>query len=351
MNELVIDIGISEDDRGDITARLSRLPADTYTPYLETHNSHLGEVSEPMTDSNAKSHSVLRFPRIAARDLEGRAITLPDVFAGSSNLVVVAFRREQQSMVDSWISWFDTISATRPGLRGYEVPVLATRWSPARRFIDGGMARAVRDQEARRRTLTVYTDVRRVTDALAIPSTDTVTVLLVNADGRIRWRTTGSATERAGHELLAVLAAGDTHDVATGAGLSEVEQFEFAFEPRFRPLLAMIGVTPGTAHVTLTPERLVARFGPWTCETAIANVREACCTGPYRWYTAIGARGSFVDRGLTFGTTTKGGVCVLLREPVPGLVPVGSFRHPGITLTLAEPDRFVSSLRRRAGLE
>ena len=102
--------------------------------------------ANPMIGPSAKSPAVLRFPRLAARDLEGRAITLPDAFAGSSNLVVVAFRREQQSMVDSWISWFDTISKTHPGLRCYEVPVLATRWSPARRFIDGGMAQAVREQ-------------------------------------------------------------------------------------------------------------------------------------------------------------------------------------------------------------
>ena len=42
----------------------------------------------------------------------------------------------------------------------------------------------------------------------------------------------------------------------------------------------------------------MARFGPWTCETPIANVRDVCRTGPYRWFKAIGPRGSFVDRGL-----------------------------------------------------
>ena len=101
--------------------------------------------------------------------------------------------------------------------------------------------------------------------------------------------------------------------------------------------------------MTLSPERLVARFGPWTCETPVANVRAVCRTGPYRWFKAIGARGSLVDRGLTFGTTTAAGVCVLLREPVPGLVPVGAVLHPGITLTLAEPERFAASLRRTRG--
>jgi len=304
-----------------------------------------------MIELNDEDGVAWRFPRLDSRDLEGRGRVLPDDFEGSSNLVLVAFRREQQGMVDTWVAWFEGISAAYPGLRCYEVPVLATPWSAARGFIDGGMARAVREREARRRTLTVYTDVRRVTDALAIDDTGTVTVLLVGADGRVCWRTTGPMTEVAGAELLAVLGAGDAHEVAARSGLVAVEQFEFAFAPRFRWMLALIGVMPGTAYVSLSAERLVARFGPWTCETPVANVRAVCRTGPYRWFKAIGVRGSFVDRGLTFGTTTAGGACVLLRQPVPGLVPVGSLRHPGLTLTVAEPERFVASLRQRAGLE
>jgi hypothetical protein len=140
------------------------------------------------------------------------------------------------------------------------------------------------------------------------------------------------------------------HQVASRREVAAVEQFEFDFDPRFRWMLALVGVVPATAYVTVSPERLVARFGPWTCETPVANVREVCRTGPYRWFKAIGARGSFVDRGLTFGTTTAGGVCVLFREPVPGLVPVGSLRHPGLTLSVAEPERLAALLRRHAGL-
>ena len=109
----------------------------------------------------------------------------------------------------------------------------------------------------------------------------------------------------------------------------------------------MIGPSAKSPAMLRFP-RLAARDlgGP-----AITNMREVCITWPYRWFKAIGPRGSFVDRGLTFGTTTRRGVCVLLREPVPGLAPDGLLRHPGITLTLAEPDRFASSLHRRAGLE
>jgi hypothetical protein len=140
----------------------------------------------------------LEFPNLLARDLEGRAVPLPDDRSGEHSLVIVAFRREQQPIVDSWIAWFESIATECPTLRCYELAVIATRWSPARPFIDGGMARAVRERQARRRTLTVYTDVRRVTDALAIDDAGVVTVLLVGADGRLRGRTTGSANEEAG---------------------------------------------------------------------------------------------------------------------------------------------------------
>ena len=299
-----------------------------------------------MSERRSEVGAVLRFPNVAARDLEGRAHSLPRDFSGTANLVVIAFRREQQRAVDSWIAWFESVAVEHVGLRCYEVPVLATRWSPARAFIDGGMASAVQDPEARRRTLTVYTDVRRVTDALVIDDTGAVTVLLVGSDGRVWWRATGPATEQAGTELRRALGAGDAGIVGAGEE-APVEQFEFEFDPRFRPVLAAVGVTPGTAHVTLTPDRLVARFGPWTFDTPVGNVREACRTGPYRWFKAIGPRWSFADHGLTFGTTTRGGVCVLLREPVPGLTPLHAVRHPGITLTLAEPDRFVTAVLRR----
>ena len=163
-----------------------------------------------MSESAMNVSGAIRFPHLAARDLEGRSLELPDAFSGASNLVIVAFRREQQAMVDSWIAWWETIAAEHPSLRCYEIPVIATRWSPARPVIDGGMAQAVRAQEARRRTLTVYTDVRRVTDALGIDATDTVTVLLVDADGRLRWRTTGPVSEHSGSELAAAITAGSS---------------------------------------------------------------------------------------------------------------------------------------------
>lgn len=132
------------------------------------------------------------------------------------------------------------------------------------------------------------------------------------------------------------------------SGIPDQERFEFSFDRRFVPLLAALGVTRRTASVVITPSRLAARFGPWSCSTPLANISEVCVTGPYRWYTAIGPRLSLADRGLTFGTNVHAGVCVLFREPVHGLEPLGVMRHPGLTVTVAEPDRFAAAVRQAA---
>jgi len=146
-----------------------------------------------------------RFPALAARDLERRDCTLPDAFTGTWNLVVLAFRRRHQSLVDAWVAWHRTAADGRPGFECFEVPVLGAVWSPARSFIDGGMAQAVREVEARRHTLTVYTNVAKATYALDITDTGTVTALLIDGSGRIRWRTSGLPDEGTAAAVLALV--------------------------------------------------------------------------------------------------------------------------------------------------
>ena len=294
-------------------------------------------------------------PHLEARDLEGTRVVLPDDLAGDRNVLLIAFRREHQALVDSWVPWLDDRAAADPGLRTYELPTIGVQWSPGRRFIDGGMAAAIPDREVRRRTLTIYTDVRRVTTALGLTSTRTIALVLADRAGRVLWQGSGPHSEQAETALTAALAAARDATVDAARPPDETvvpTQFDFAFEGRYRWLLAAAGVVPSTAHVTLTDDdRLVARFGPWVCTTPLANISGMCLTGPYRGYRAIGPRGSFADRGLTFGTTTAGGVCLLLRDPVPGLEPSGRMRHPGITLTVADRGGFAAAITARTGIE
>jgi hypothetical protein len=126
-----------------------------------------------------------------------------------------------------------------------------------------------------------------------------------------------------------------------------VDTFEFAFAERYRPMLRLMGVTPNTALVTVSDEELRVRFGSWRLSTTIANIEGHERSGGYQWFKAIGARGSFADKGVTFGTNVDAGVCVRFHEPVASLLPGNVMAHPGMTVTVVDPDGLADALERR----
>lgn len=112
-------------------------------------------------------------------------------------------------------------------------------------------------------------------------------------------------------------------------------------------LLRLIGVRPGAAQVALTDDdRLVATFGRLRVEAAIGNVCGYRLTGPYRWWTAIGPRGSLADHGFTFGSSARGGVCLCFREWVPSRYVRGG-RMQALTVTVDDPDALARALEAR----
>lgn len=126
------------------------------------------------------------------------------------------------------------------------------------------------------------------------------------------------------------------------------ERFAFAFDRGARRLLGLIGVTEASAEVVVTDQELIARFGRFIARTPLANITEVRITGPYRWAKAIGPRGSFADRGATFGTNARSGVCMRFAEPITALAG-RRMLHPGLTVTVADPDALAATLRRRPG--
>ena len=126
-------------------------------------------------------------------------------------------------------------------------------------------------------------------------------------------------------------------------------RYEFAFS---RPLswpLALIGVTPWTAHVDVTDDEFAVRFGPWSLVTPLSNVEGAELTGPYLPFKVFGPHISLADHGATFGTTWRRGVCVQFREPVPAALPGGLLRHPAVTVTVADADGLAAALQQWSG--
>ena len=143
---------------------------------------------------------------LASRALDGTEYELPGDLATQHNFLVVAFRREQQRVVDQWLPWLIELEQQRSDVAVYEMPVLSSIYGPARWFIDGGMTRGIPDAAARARTITVYTDVQKVVDCLGLAGTDTIAVLIVERSGRILASEVGGFEEQKAERLAAALA-------------------------------------------------------------------------------------------------------------------------------------------------
>jgi hypothetical protein len=147
------------------------------------------------------SQTNITFPPVEGRNLEGRAFHLPADFEGDLNVVLVAFKREQQADVDTWTPGLKRLLARHSAIRVYELPTLGRRYRLIRSVIDGGMRGGIPDAAVRAATITLYIDKAPFERALSITGEDEIQVFLVDRSGRVHWRGHGRFSEAAAAEL------------------------------------------------------------------------------------------------------------------------------------------------------
>lgn len=120
-------------------------------------------------------------------------------------------------------------------------------------------------------------------------------------------------------------------------------RFRYDVDMKYLPALVPFGFRPRHDHVCLGDDgRLTATFGWLKLKTDLANVSGAHITRDYRWWTSVGARLSFADDGLTFGTNNRAGVCIHFRQKVPSLLRPGG--HSALTVTVADLEGLTGAL-------
>ena len=122
------------------------------------------------------------------------------------------------------------------------------------------------------------------------------------------------------------------------------ERFEFECEGAVGRTATLLGLA-AHAYVEVDDTTFTARFGPWMVRTPLSNISGVSVTGPYSAWKVIGPPHlSFADRGLTFATNARQGLCIQFFEPVVGIEPTGTLRHPGLTVTVADPVRVMAAI-------
>lgn len=142
-----------------------------------------------------------QFPTLKAANLEKRELSLPRDFAGDPTLVLIAFEREQQRDVDTWLREMKRFEELNPAFRYYELPVIQRPNALTRWFIDSGMRRGISDRKARERTITLYIDKKPFCDTLLIADQKRIYALLLDRAGKVLWRAEGIFDEAKGASL------------------------------------------------------------------------------------------------------------------------------------------------------
>jgi hypothetical protein len=134
--------------------------------------------------------------------------------------------------------------------------------------------------------------------------------------------------------------------------VSSGRAFAFATDRALRGWSRAFLVHPEICTVQVLGGELTISFGRWSLSTPLSNISETELTGPYTWWKVAGpAHLSVADLGITFATTTRRGVCLGFRRPVPAFDPFGLLRHPAVTVTVDEPEALMEAVRRSGPAE
>jgi len=132
-----------------------------------------------------------RFPEIRSKDLNGRAVTLPQDIPADRTVVILGWQRNQQGSIDGWVKALTTADAATPWI---EVPVIDRSNPLFRMIVNSGMRRGIADHEIWAHVVTLYTDKRVFDQALAVTSEDKVQALVIDRSGTVHERIVGDYT-------------------------------------------------------------------------------------------------------------------------------------------------------------
>lgn len=134
-----------------------------------------------------------RFPALSALTLAGTNKTLPDAAAGKVALIVIAFVRGAQEMINSWVLPFEEEFLPSADIVVYEVPMIESAlWRPARLMIDGGMRSGIPPGK-HDYVITWYGSAATYREALGMEDRSLAYIFLLDRDGIIRWEGKGFA--------------------------------------------------------------------------------------------------------------------------------------------------------------
>ena len=146
-----------------------------------------------------------QFPPLQSQTLNQKPVSLPQDFVGRRNILLIAYKMQQQSVVDSWLPFLAKAKSAHQGVEFYELPTIGGSMGFMQGFIDGGMRNGIPDSATRDHTITLYTDVAALQRALGISGTSTIHAVVVDASGKVLASVSGPFSEGNAAKIEAAL--------------------------------------------------------------------------------------------------------------------------------------------------
>lgn len=146
----------------------------------------------------------VRFPAVSGEALDGTPFVSRRDLAAGRMVALVAFALEHRSELDTWVPYLDALVRSRADVRARLFAAIGVP-KIMRGAIVAAMKAAVAAPELRASTIPLFVDADAFARQLGIGDRAHVTVLLVEPDGRIAWRSSGPFSAAAGASLDAAL--------------------------------------------------------------------------------------------------------------------------------------------------
>lgn len=147
------------------------------------------------------------FPHLTAYSLNKAKLSLPQDFAGQLDLLLLSFRPDQQKQIDGWMPVAQGLQHTNFNFRWYQMPVSSSENFVFRWWDSSSMRSDDTDPETWPWIVPLYVDKFHFRRSLRIPTEKQISVLLVNKQGNVLWRTEGAITPEKRDSLEAAVAA------------------------------------------------------------------------------------------------------------------------------------------------
>jgi hypothetical protein len=131
------------------------------------------------------------FPEVEGKALNGQTFRIPDSLKKQYNLIIIAYKREQQQLVDTWLPKMEPIEQSKNNFAFYEFPTISKLNFFSRWFIYNGMRSGIKAESARARTVTLHLDKEEFNQHLGILNEEDIYLFLLDKSGTIIWQSKG----------------------------------------------------------------------------------------------------------------------------------------------------------------